>query len=102
MVEEKSEPAKTASTWLGNVMVQHLAKIVVGLGALLALVWNLRGEFAKKESDFREMKSRVERVEKAQRRLERYLWRQGIKLPPPAVRRIREHEEATPEPEKEP
>ena len=33
----------------GQLVLTHLTKIVVGLGALLVLVWNLRGDLEQRE-----------------------------------------------------
>lgn len=53
----------------GQLVVTHLAKIIVGLGALLALVWQLRGDLEERERRIGRIEDRVERVEQHVKRL---------------------------------
>ena len=48
-----------AQSALGDLLVRHLVKIVIGLGAVIGLVWQLSG-------DATELKHRLNRVEERQ------------------------------------
>ncbi len=48
-----------AQSALGDLLVRHLVKIVIGLGAVIGLAWQLSG-------DATELKHRLERVEERQ------------------------------------
>ena len=59
MTPPTPEPTPLAVTQAaaGDLIVRHLAKIVIGLGAVIALVWQMSGDAA-------EFKGRITAVEK--------------------------------------
>lgn len=62
---------KAVSDTAGKLLMQHLAKIVVGLGMLLVLVWNLRGEVEERAARIDKLELRIERNEQRIQRIER-------------------------------
>ena len=50
MSERRAEAVRSVvQQTAGQLVLTHLTKIVVGLGALLVLVWNLRGDLEQRE-----------------------------------------------------
>lgn len=83
---EGTKIRKAVEGGVGKMVVTHLAKIVVGLGALLALVWNLRGDISEREHRLKAVEDKVQQIERKLRRTERALWRMGIRTAPPTVK----------------
>jgi uncharacterized protein HemX len=98
MTERTATQIKAAKEALGRILVRHLAKIVVGLGTVLVLVWQLRGdvdardhrlvavetktvEIAKRHGDdSKELRRGLRRIE---RKTDAILLHLGARQPPP-------------------
>ena len=60
--ERRSDLKTAVQQTAGQLVLAHLTKIIIGLGALLVLVWNLRGDLEERERRLEALTSTVERI----------------------------------------